>query len=472
MNMAEKLIELVTRKLLEKFGAGMHKPGSGSASAFQGMLSAQLLLTVIDLTNQPERKEKYKNNLVKLLSIRDDVQLRLYPALEKLFQEDSEHFDIVIGLRRQRDAARNKDWLLYQQKLVEANDALKIATDLPLNIAEICLELGRYAGEVFDYGFQSARGDSGVALQCAISGMASCLSIIELNLTKLPADDWMSKIRSQKTKLKSQYIELLNLGTAKLGILENEAEGNWQSEQNFAIYKRGTLGQNIRTDQDMEKLVRDFQNKLWLERERIWGKGALTNAMNVINPKDVLQKVLGYTYIESGSLGMHAIGDEIFEVAGVIDKNKKLISISNNYSREIMNFTLAHELGHLVLHEQAVLHRDRPFDGSTTVPKDLLEQQADKFAAYFLMPAPIVRDVFYEMFGTEKLRMDEGIALALAVGNLGEFRARCKDQRGFAMVIAQTEFYGGKSFNSLAKIFKVSPGAMAIRLMELSLVEF
>jgi hypothetical protein len=40
------------------------------------------------------------------------------------------------------------------------------------------------------------------------------------------------------------------------------------------------------------------------------------------------------------------------------------------------------------------------------------------------------------------------------------------------MVIAQTELFNGKPFNSLAKIFKVSAGAMAIRLMELSLVEF
>jgi hypothetical protein len=37
--MTEKLTEIATGKLLEKFGAGDHKPGSGSASALQGMLS-------------------------------------------------------------------------------------------------------------------------------------------------------------------------------------------------------------------------------------------------------------------------------------------------------------------------------------------------------------------------------------------------------------------------------------------------
>lgn len=92
-----------------------------------------------------------------------------------------------------------------------------------------------------------------------------------------------------------------------------------------------------------------------------------------------------------------------------------------------MNFTAAHELGHLILHEQSVLHRDRPFDGGTT---------ADKFADLFLMPRAFVKDVFYEIFGAEKLRMDEAVALALAVGNLGEFRTKYKDLRSFAILIA------------------------------------
>jgi formiminotetrahydrofolate cyclodeaminase len=33
-------------KDLMKFGAGNHKPGSGSAAAFQGMVSAKLISTV------------------------------------------------------------------------------------------------------------------------------------------------------------------------------------------------------------------------------------------------------------------------------------------------------------------------------------------------------------------------------------------------------------------------------------------
>ena len=85
--MADKLIDLVTKTLLDMFGAGEHKPGSCSASAFQGLLSAQLLITVIDLTNHPDRKKNYNDKLNELLSIREDIQSRLYPTMERLFQE-------------------------------------------------------------------------------------------------------------------------------------------------------------------------------------------------------------------------------------------------------------------------------------------------------------------------------------------------------------------------------------------------
>lgn len=61
--MGKSLLEETTEELLKKFGAGNHKPGSGSAAAFQGMISAQLLITVINLTNENKRKKHYSHVL-------------------------------------------------------------------------------------------------------------------------------------------------------------------------------------------------------------------------------------------------------------------------------------------------------------------------------------------------------------------------------------------------------------------------
>lgn len=46
----EEFIRLPADELLKQFAAGGHKPGSGSAAAFQGMLAASLTQTVIKLT--------------------------------------------------------------------------------------------------------------------------------------------------------------------------------------------------------------------------------------------------------------------------------------------------------------------------------------------------------------------------------------------------------------------------------------
>jgi formiminotetrahydrofolate cyclodeaminase len=58
-----ELIKLPTETLLGKFGLGNHVPGSGSATALQGLLSAQLISTVINLTSSEKHRNKYQSVL-------------------------------------------------------------------------------------------------------------------------------------------------------------------------------------------------------------------------------------------------------------------------------------------------------------------------------------------------------------------------------------------------------------------------
>ena len=76
-------------------------------------------------------------------------------------------------------------------------------------------------------------------------------------------------------------------------------------------------------------------------------------------------------------------------------------------------FTAAHELGHALLHEQLVLHRDRAIDGAKNAPFVGEEAQAEKFAALFLMPTRSVRKVFKRVFERSVLELSEGTALLL-----------------------------------------------------------
>lgn len=83
------------------------------------------------------------------------------------------------------------------------------------------------------------------------------------------------------------------------------------------------------------------------------------------------------------------------EISGVIDLNKKYLYINFSDSPQRKRFTIAHELGHWILHrtelaanqEIAVLYR-RPLG---TEEIDVLEQEANCFAANLLVPEVMLR---------------------------------------------------------------------------------
>lgn len=468
--MAERLIDITTGKLLEKFGAGNHKPGSGSASAFQGMLAAQMLRTVIDLTLEPKRKSIYQSHIPELLNIKRKIDERIYPNLKRLFQVDSDQFDYVINLRIQRD---NEIELKSKRTFTaSALEALITSTETPLDIAELCIELASFAVYVFNHGFKSARGDSGVAINCAVSGISCCLFIVELNLISLPVNQRTEATRQRKAGIKLLYEKLSESIIDNFNVLENESAQNRNFQKNIAAFQRGNLADNVISNSDIENIVRQLQNTMWLQRECIWKNKTIKNPLGILEVDKVLEKVMGYTFQKSNSLGIHEQDRDIFEIAGIINKNEKLVQVSKRFPEETQNFTAAHELGHAILHRRAVLHRDRPLDGSTIVPRSLEEMQADKFAAFFLMPAKLVEDIFFEIFETPKFTINESSVLAIKGASIATLRRKCQNKRGLARLLSNTEYYDAKAFACLSKTFKVSTETMAIRLEELDLLEF
>jgi Zn-dependent peptidase ImmA (M78 family) len=79
------------------------------------------------------------------------------------------------------------------------------------------------------------------------------------------------------------------------------------------------------------------------------------------------------------------------------DGNRRIIGLNTKTSRRRQRFTVAHELGHLLLHEgkiivdQAVLRVDLRNDVSS-MGTDIEEIEANTFAAALLMPEKIVFD--------------------------------------------------------------------------------
>jgi formiminotetrahydrofolate cyclodeaminase len=216
--MEYELIKLPTNELLDKFGSGGHKPGSGSAAALLGLISCKLIQTVVTLSSG---RDQYKGVEAQLTLANQDVCRDIEPLLLTAVQEDSVQFDKVIIARQLRDAAP-KDSKERRQLADNALNELRIATEIPVKIAEICLELAEKAITVFDLGFQAARGDSGVAISSALSGASGSISIIYLNLTSFKGSEWAIQIRHKADELSARtqklQLELFN----RISLLQNE----------------------------------------------------------------------------------------------------------------------------------------------------------------------------------------------------------------------------------------------------------
>ena len=89
------------------------------------------------------------------------------------------------------------------------------------------------------------------------------------------------------------------------------------------------------------------------------------------------------------------------DVSGFLawQKGKPIIGVNARHSKNRQRFTIAHEIGHIVLHPQLSLHIDESFAVKLRSDKsrrgdDADEKEANLFAAELLMPANLlIKDI-------------------------------------------------------------------------------
>ena len=218
----------------------------------------------------------------------------------------------------------------------------------------------------------------------------------------------------------------------------------------------------------VEKRAYELNKRLWQRRFEIW-PGGIPDPIEMLAPEIVARHVLGIKYEFEEGLGKFGNSASRFEVAGAINREKKLIQISNNFSPQIRRFTGAHEIGHWILHPREVMHRDPPLgkhhDSKGRTPE---EAEADYFAACFLMPPNLLRSKVKETFGLEPpLIVDDDMAFYLNPNGRDELINPPPGMEIREHALASVTRYERRSFDSLADQFHVSERAMAIRLKEL-----
>lgn len=93
------------------------------------------------------------------------------------------------------------------------------------------------------------------------------------------------------------------------------------------------------------------------------------------------------------------------EVSGLLlrDAATNIIGVEKRQSPTRQRFTIAHELGHLLLHDGEELRVDRQFrmnlrSPASSTAEDVEEIEANAFAASLLMPLPFLKRDFEELW--------------------------------------------------------------------------
>jgi Zn-dependent peptidase ImmA (M78 family) len=137
---------------------------------------------------------------------------------------------------------------------------------------------------------------------------------------------------------------------------------------------------------------------------------------------------------------LERVDDELSGFLFRDDAGRAIIGANRNHHENRRRFTIAHELGHFLLHEAERVHLDSRISGYTlqlrnpesSTGENINEREANLFAAEILMPAKFLK----------------------------------KDLRSSALDLLDDE----KLFKDLAKKYKVSVQALTIRLNNLGYI--
>lgn len=219
----------------------------------------------------------------------------------------------------------------------------------------------------------------------------------------------------------------------------------------------------------IQETARQLQVELWEQRADIW-PAREPSPFEILDP-ELAAAHLGIGYALNESLGKFGSRGMQFEVAGSLDRQRRIISISRRFPSGTMRFTAAHEIGHWLLHPGEMMHRDKPVKGLETglqYNRPEQEKEADYFATCFLMPEKLVRRTFERLFG-RNLAFDEAAAFELSPTDFGAFLRPHQNSLSRELILANAQRFNGVRFRSMAEQFGVSPTTMAIRLRELNL---
>lgn len=208
------LFSLPLREVLKQAASSEPTPGGGSVSAITLAFAASMAAMVANLTIG---KKKYRDVEQQATLLRDRA-LCLMSRAEDLVDADIAQFRRFMECYRMpattEEERQNKEHLVQQ--------ALKGATQTPLEIAGACIELLEIVSELAPIGNTMAISDAGVAAYLAEAALNAALLSVDINIPEIKDQAFVEEARAHKESLIKQAEKLRS---AALSVIASRMNG-------------------------------------------------------------------------------------------------------------------------------------------------------------------------------------------------------------------------------------------------------
>jgi methenyltetrahydrofolate cyclohydrolase len=199
-------------EVLDAFSSSDPTPGGGSAAALAGALGASLLAMVAGLpktkSNTPEERATLDAARAKIL----DLRARLVDLIDR----DAAAYDAVVAAYRLPKAADAEK----AARKTAIQDALKLATEVPLETCVAITDVVRQAGTVGESGNASAGSDIAVALQLLGVAGQGALFNIETNIGSVSDQNFAAGVTGRVKEAYAGTGEAIRRAYESAGIID------------------------------------------------------------------------------------------------------------------------------------------------------------------------------------------------------------------------------------------------------------
>ncbi len=182
--------------LLAAFRSPDPTPGGGTASALSGAVGASLLAMVAAL---PKPRVQHGDDETHLAAARVKCTT-ISDRLASLMDRDSKAYDAVVAAFRLPKSSDDEK----RERSGRIQEALRLATETPLDVMRACLEGIQAAADIAALGNSNASSDVQVGLELLMAGLRGAKLNVAINVASIKDQTYVDAATKQVEQLEAE----------------------------------------------------------------------------------------------------------------------------------------------------------------------------------------------------------------------------------------------------------------------------